>query len=191
MDERIRKTLDYIENNIGSSFDLKSLAQIACLSPSQFHRTFKRETKRTPHQFVEEIKLNKAYLLLTKGNDSIQKIALSLGYNDYETFSRGFKRFFKFSPDDLRSISTKLKKEIVKDQGEVIIASLDVSAEDDLEMTIKQIAERLDVSKDELMHSKIFRIEKKSEGTNGEGLIVKNKYVMKEDQKLWESILKN
>ena len=156
MDTRIRSTLDYIENNLDLSFNLKELAQKACLSPSQFHRVFKKETNRTPHQFIEEIKLNKAYLLLINGTDSVLKIAMDLGYKDYETFSRAFKRLFKFSPDGIRSITAKLKEEIIEQDGEVIIATLDVLTENEVESNLKQLAENLNISKETIDGFKDF-----------------------------------
>ena len=55
MDNRIKKVLNYIEDNLSLSADLSELAAIACLSPSQFHRVFKKETNYTPFQFIEKI----------------------------------------------------------------------------------------------------------------------------------------
>ena len=190
MDPRIRKTLNHIEKNLELAFTLKELAQIACLSSSQFHRVFKKETKRTPNQFIEEIKLNKAYQLLISGNITVQKLSLSLGYNDYETFSRAFKRLFKLSPDDFKSIIGKLKNEVCNEGDQIILAPIDSEDEFDLDEKVKELAKSFNISKDQLMISKTYKIEKKSNVSVGSSLLIKNKFTLTEDQRIWELLLK-
>ena len=92
MEDRIKKVLDYIEENLGHSLELKDLAAVACLSPSQFHRQFKRQTGRTPFKFVEEMRMNKAYQLILEEGWMIHELSDQFGYKDYETFSRAFKK---------------------------------------------------------------------------------------------------
>ncbi len=192
MDARIRNTLDYIEENLELSLNLKHLAQIACLSPSQFHRIFKKETQRTPSRFIEEIKLNKAYQLLIRGDITVNRLSLRLGYNDYETFSRAFKRKFKLPPDDFKSISMKLRKEIDNQEDQIFIAPIDIDIDDefDFDTKVKEIAENLNITKDQLLISKTYRIEKRSNQSERPSLLIKNKYTLREDQKIWESLLK-
>lgn len=191
MGERIKKTLNYIEENLDLSFDLVSLARIACLSPSQFHRVFKKETMRTPFQFIEELKMKKAFYLLNNDDTSIQKITSNLGYNDYETFSRAFKRIYKFSPDDLKSILGKLEdtfEGIQKDR--IIIASMEVEDEHTLVEKAEELMIQMDISQEDLKDSKMFKILKKTNKSAGKHLLVKNKYEVTDEDKIWKSLLK-
>ncbi len=104
MDERIARTIEHIKINLDKKITLKYLSEIACMSPNYFHRYFKKSTGLTPFQFVELHKSKEAYKLLTESKISVQDIAILLGYNNYETFSRFFKKYNKIAPDDLRSV---------------------------------------------------------------------------------------
>ena len=131
MEDRIKDVLNYIEENLGTSLKLNDLAAIACLSPSQFHRQFKRQTGRTPFKFVEELKMNKAYQMIIQGQWMVHELSDEFGYRDYETFSRAFKKYFHFSPDDLKAIVEGVKANV--DQGgeyQLMILTLDNSTKD-------------------------------------------------------------
>ena len=112
MDKRIENTLNYIEDNLSSALKLDELSKIACLSTSQFNRLFKQETQQTAFKFIEEMKMAKAYELIGEGQIMIHELALHLGYKDYETLTRAFKKYYFVSPDDLKSIINRVKKEL-------------------------------------------------------------------------------
>ena len=112
MDTRIQKVLDYIESNLSRKLTLSELAAIGCMSSSYFHRVFKKETGRTPFNFIEEIKINKAYALIISNTPRIYELTEMFGYSDYETFTRAFKKHFTLAPDDLRAIVLRIKKEL-------------------------------------------------------------------------------
>ena len=96
MDKRIKTVLDYIEDHLDRDLPLSKLSKIACLSPSQFHRIFKKATGSTPFQFIEKIKMDKAYRLITCGQATVYELTEQLNYNDYETFSRAFQKTLQF-----------------------------------------------------------------------------------------------
>ncbi len=185
MDLRIAKTLDYIESNLHEPLTLENLAEIACLSPSQFHRIFKKETNQTPFIFIEEIKMAKAYELISEGKVMIHEMASLLGYKDYETFSRAFKKHFLLSPDDLKAISLKLKDEVGEDQE--IILTVAESEDDALEQIEKILKER-DLCIDKIQDSLKFLIREKTNESSSEKLI-KNKFELASGQKIWESLI--
>ena len=185
MDPRIAKTLDYIESNLNSPLALEELAEVACLSTSQFHRIFKRETDRTPFIFIEEMKMAKAYELMSEGKVMIHEMANLLGYKDYETFSRAFKKHFLLSPDDLKAISLKLKDEVGEDQE--IILTVAESEEEALEQ-VEKIIEEKGLCIDKIEDSLKFFVREKTSESSPEKLI-KNKYELASGQKIWESLL--
>lgn len=192
MDGRIIKVLNYIEENFALSHQLADLSAIACLSTSQFHRIFKRETNRTPFKFIEEIKMNKAYQLVVEGKTKIRKLAIALGYNDYETFSRAFKKYFHLSPDDLKAIATKLKEQFESTEtGEMIITTLDsIDNQESLVTLLKEIIKEKNISKEDLQNAQIFKITKKSGNTSKPTSLVKNKYEITSGNKIWESLIR-
>ncbi len=191
MDARIETVINYIEDHPDLSFDLESLAKIACLSPSQFHRIFKKETRKTPFQFVEESKREKAYHLIIHHHISIQRVSSDLGYKDYETFSRAFKRIFKFSPDDLKSIFNKLHNTIDNDQEEeIFLTCIEGKNESELLENLKELIIRMGIKQEDLQGSKIFKISKKTPKSVASQMLIKNKYELTEGHKIKESLLK-
>ncbi len=79
------------------------LADIACLSKVQLFRTFKSETGITPVQYHEYLRIMRGTELL-QSDTQIRQVAYQLGYENYETFSRAFKKLMEISPSDLQSI---------------------------------------------------------------------------------------
>lgn len=190
MDERIKKVLDYVEDNLKLPLDLGHLAGIACLSASQFHRLFRKETLSTPFKFIESIKMNKAYYCLLHEDAMVYELAINLGYNDYETFSRAFKKHFRLSPDDIKSIAMKVK-EGMQDWGEeFLMVTLDTDEnQEGLIGHLKRVMAENNVSHEELKSARVYKITTKSNDLMPAKILIKNKYEMVQDQKIWESLL--
>ena len=191
MDDRIKRVLDYVEDNLSLFPSLNDLSRIACLSPSQFHRTFKKVTDRTPFKFIEEIKMNKAYDQILKGNAKVHELASDMGYNDYETFSRAFKKYFKFSPDDLKGVASKvLEVSLVEKPEELIIASFEEDVtEETLVDHLKQLIKDRQFSQEDIDNAEIFKIIKKGDSVKDSKNLVKNKFEVIREKKIWEILV--
>ena len=73
--ERIRVVLEHIRGNLGAALTVEHLADVACVSPRQFLRSFKAETGETPAKAVERIRAEAARAHLEAGADSIDSVA--------------------------------------------------------------------------------------------------------------------
>lgn len=104
MYDRIEHTILFIKSNLDKILDLRTLSDVACASPIHFHRTFKKATGYTPGQYVEICKIKEGLELIKDHNNQIGDIAYHLGFNNYETFSRAFKKHCQVSPGDLQSL---------------------------------------------------------------------------------------
>lgn len=191
MEDRIIKVLDHIEENLGTSLELKDLAAVACLSPSQFHRQFKHQTGRTPFRFVEELKMNKAYHLILQENWMIHELSDRFGYKDFETFSRAFKKYFHFSPDDLKAIVERLKVNVGPgEEHELMIVTQDESkGDDDLLKQLKEIIKERNLKMTDLERPRIFKISPKASIPEKNGHLIKNKFALTTQEKLWKALL--
>ena len=193
MDGRIKKVLDYIEGHLDTELRLSDLSALACMSTSQFHRVFKRETNRTPFQFVEDSKMAKAYEVIVDGQVKVQQLAINLGYNDYETFTRAFKKHFYCSPDDLKVISLKLKENVnAEEEHDFIITTIDgVEQLEALRSKIDAIMKENNLSTDQLRQAKIYTVKTKSDTSPSDHLLIKNKFEVEatDHQRLWESLI--
>lgn len=86
------KIKDYIDQNIYSKFTLKELGKIACLSPSQLNRIFKKEYGATPYEYILTQKIETAKTLLKNTNISVKETAYRLNFSDEHYFSNIFKK---------------------------------------------------------------------------------------------------
>lgn len=96
--ERLRRSVEYIEQNLTEPFSLADLADLACLSKYHFCRLFKRHSGLSPKQFSICRRIEKACELLGKHDLPISQIAYRLGFNDVNEFSRQFKKFTGHTP---------------------------------------------------------------------------------------------
>ena len=196
MDERISKTLDYIESHLSSRLTLHDLAQTACMSSSYFHRVFKKETGRTPFEFIEEIKMRKAYTMLLSGTYKVHELTEVFGYSDYETFTRAFKKHYFIAPDDLKAIAQKIKTLLNVGPDGFIIKTFEVDTiedvKDHIEDLVRNLREHLKskgYSDDDIRKAKVLSIMPKLNSESQDQNTIKNKFIIAEDQKIWKTLL--
>lgn len=188
MDDRIEKTLDYIEQNLDKPLDLRSLTEIANLSVPQFHRLFKAETGTTPFQLIEKIRMEKAYQVLLTGSKKVHELAYALNYKDYETFSRAFKKHFKMAPDNIRSISVRINQE-VPGVKQIMIEVTDDADEERIIAYINQLIKEKQLTDGDLEQAHFFMIREKTDSSVDDKILIKNKYEMYSDEKIWNKII--
>lgn len=94
----IRETVDYIESAINAPLTVAELSAQAGISDYHFNRMFSTVTGVTLKQYVLGRKLAVAVEALENTNRSVIDIALDLGFEYPEVFSRAFKKQFGISP---------------------------------------------------------------------------------------------
>ncbi|WP_459210890.1 AraC family transcriptional regulator [Aquimarina rhabdastrellae] len=96
-----RKTLnkveEYLHDNYTKKIELKELAEIAELSPYHLNRMFAKANGIPPHQYLINLRLNKARKLLKRMKTSTE-IAYEVGFYDQSHFIRNFKLFLGITP---------------------------------------------------------------------------------------------
>jgi AraC family transcriptional regulator len=95
-------TLIHIQRSLGDDLSLEILADQASLSPFHFQRTFQGLVGETPKQYVQRLRLQSAAYLMKITDQSLLEIALQVGFQSHESFSRAFRRHFKLSPREYR-----------------------------------------------------------------------------------------
>ncbi|NVK41822.1 MAG: helix-turn-helix transcriptional regulator [Oceanospirillaceae bacterium] len=95
---------EFIELNLHRKISVAHLAGVACLSSSQFHELFKRQTGITPHQYLLEKRLGCAHGLLEQGYPVARVIDLC-GFANQSAFTHAFRRRFGIPPARFRQQS--------------------------------------------------------------------------------------
>jgi AraC-like DNA-binding protein len=88
--------------NLHESVPLAKLAADAGLSSWYFCRAFKQSAGLSPHQWMQQKRLDLARKLLADHSRSLTSIALDLGYASLSHFSAAFKRATGMSPSQYR-----------------------------------------------------------------------------------------
>lgn len=102
----VDKIISYFQDHYSEKISLDHIAENMYLSPFYISKIFKSETGDTPINYLINIRLERAKILLENGdNGSIQEIAAMVGYDDAYHFSKLFKKRYGMSPSEARKRS--------------------------------------------------------------------------------------
>lgn len=100
---RINDVIDYLMHHFAESLRAEDLADMAHMSVSSLHRTFKTVTAISRIQFQKT--LQEARRLLVSETTGAADVAVRAGYESPSQFSREYTRMFGFPPrHDIRSL---------------------------------------------------------------------------------------
>lgn len=100
----IRRVLEYIGLNLSSDLSLKSLADIAGMSPNYFSSFFHDISGITLWEYINSKRIEAAMRLITKENSqNIIDIAMICGFNNSTHFNKTFKKVTGMTPTEYRN----------------------------------------------------------------------------------------
>lgn len=100
--EQIQITIDYIEDHLNQEISIAALTEKAELSPFYYQRLFHRLVKKPVAEYIRLRRMAKAADILLEENKRILDIALELGFETHEHFSRIFKNTYGMTPNEYR-----------------------------------------------------------------------------------------
>jgi AraC-like DNA-binding protein len=100
---KIELVFKYVIENFKSAVDSKSAAALVFLNEAAFCRYFKRRTRKTFSQFVNEVRVTHATKLLLDEDTSIAEVCYACGYNNVSYFNRQFKILQGITPKEYRA----------------------------------------------------------------------------------------
>lgn len=95
---RIARVVRFLNTRYGEPLTISEIAREANMSASTLHHTFKEVTSVSPLQYLKQIRLHQARLLMLQGGLSAGEAAHQVGYGSPSQFSREFKRLFGIAP---------------------------------------------------------------------------------------------
>jgi AraC family transcriptional regulator len=95
---RLRRVIDYIEDNLACDLRLVELSSVAGISRSHFARAFRNSVGMAPHAFVLQRRLARAVEWLTPRALSMREVAARCGFADQAHLTRAFKSQFGRPP---------------------------------------------------------------------------------------------
>jgi AraC-like DNA-binding protein len=102
----INKIIDYIHKNYKKDIAINTLADHVGLSYSHVRKIFNDETGENIVNYINNMRIEEAQRLLSQTNMNINDIALSLGYNNKQSFTRFFKKYVGINPGEYRNIKS-------------------------------------------------------------------------------------
>ena len=99
---RMRRVLDYIDQNLEEEFTINDLAQVAHLSVFHFARMFANTIGMPPQRYVSQRRLEAAKKMIGAGRLPLSEIAFRSGFSSQASFTRAFRRATNMTPGEFR-----------------------------------------------------------------------------------------
>lgn len=104
---RMREAIAFIEANLARHLTIADIARACGVSARTLHTAFRRETGRSPVQFVIDLRFERVHqelLVATAADATVSQIAFRWGFTHMSDFSRQYRRRYGRSPSEtLRS----------------------------------------------------------------------------------------
>ncbi len=94
----LKRVREFCHDNLASKISLEQLAGLCELSRYQFLRRFERSMGLTPHNWLTQLRLEKACLLMRQPGYPLTQVALDVGFYDQSHFIRAFRKAYTVLP---------------------------------------------------------------------------------------------
>ncbi len=105
--DRLAELPAWIGAHLDHNLSVEVLAERTCVCYRHFTRLFKRLFKSTPGDFVEALRISEARRRLLTTHNSIESVAVAVGFTNPDSFRRSFERRVGLSPGLFRRMSHK------------------------------------------------------------------------------------
>ena len=101
----IKKSMEYINDNVSTNISLDSVAEYVYLSPSYFSRLFKKEMGINFIDYLNKVRIEESKKYLTDLKISLSDIAHTVGFTDQSYYTKVFKKIEGISPGQYRKMT--------------------------------------------------------------------------------------
>lgn len=100
--ENLRNILEYVGDYFGEDISIQSISKKFNVNPSYLSQLFKKDTGMTFTDYMTDLRIKNACLLLKNTALSVNEVAEKVGFNDYYYFTRVFKKVTGSTPSQYR-----------------------------------------------------------------------------------------
>ena len=100
--ERLLRAKRLIDDQYFQPLDVVRLAEVAGLSQAHFSRSFHQAFGSPPHQYVLARRMERAALMLSRTDQQVKDVCVSVGFHSVGSFTTRFGREFGVSPTTYR-----------------------------------------------------------------------------------------
>ncbi len=102
----ISKVLDFLNKNYHNTITLKTLSSSVNYSEAYLSHLFSNELGVTITEYLTNLRVEKAKILLDTTSFKVYEIAIKVGFQNTEHFSRSFKKYAGISPKKYKQTSS-------------------------------------------------------------------------------------
>ena len=102
--QALAKTIVHMKQDLAAYPTVSELARIADMSDSRYQLAFKHRYGTTVYEYLKNLRMNQALLLLRNSDYDVQAVAASVGYGNAGHFSGLFRKLYGVSPKKYRSM---------------------------------------------------------------------------------------
>ena len=110
-EQKMSVLLSYIEDHLQEEITIENLCNKVHLHPNYFIKFFRQKVGLPPIEYINNLRIARAKVLLYSQDMSVQDVAYSVGFKGPYYFSRIFKAKTGFSPTEYRRMSSSRQKE--------------------------------------------------------------------------------
>jgi AraC family transcriptional regulator len=99
---RMRRVVDYVDAHLAEPMRIAELAHLVGVSPGYFHRAFRATIGKTPLEFINERRVQRAIQYLHRDDTPLAAIALRVGFISPSHFTRTFRQITGINPSKYR-----------------------------------------------------------------------------------------
>ncbi len=97
-DEEVLRVQRHFIKNFSKPLSIKEVAKRFSFGERTLLRRFMKATRRTPHQYIQELRIYKSCEYIEGTNQSIERIANKVGYEDLGAFRKVFTKIVGLKP---------------------------------------------------------------------------------------------
>ncbi|MFC7063364.1 response regulator transcription factor [Halobacillus seohaensis] len=101
----IKKALAYINEFYAQDLKATEVADVINVSPNHFSQLIKKETSKHFNDYLHDVRIRQAKLLLNETSYRIYEVAELVGYKDYKYFVQIFKKSTSLTPTQFRTLA--------------------------------------------------------------------------------------